>query len=407
LAPQVLGALVRRYGDFDSAEDAVQEALLAAAAHWPRDGIPAKPRGWLVQTAARRLIDQRRSERSRRDRENLAALQETPTQEISEQDDTLIVLFMCCHPALTAASAIALTLRAVGGLTTAEIANAFLVGEATMAQRISRAKQRIKASGVPFRMPTREEQTARVRLVLHVLYLIFNEGYASSTGRELHRTELSEEAIRLTRMVQRMLPEDGEVMGLLALMLLIDARRPARTNGAGELIPMAVQDRTRWDRARIAEGVALVNRAVGTGAVGEYQLQAAIAALHDQAPRAGDTDWPQILALYGLLERMTGNPIVTLNRAVAAAMAHGPSAGLALLNAVDERLAGHYRLDAVRAHLLEMAGDTKAALAHYRAAANRTTNLAEQRYLAMQAARLKTQASGDRVSTKQRPDVSF
>jgi predicted RNA polymerase sigma factor len=335
------------------------------------------------------MIDQRRSEQARKDRESLALLREAPTSEVSDEDDSLVVLFMCCHPALTAASAIALTLRAVGGLTTAEIANAFLVGEATMAQRISRAKQRIKASGVPFQMPTGEEQAARLRTVLHVLYLMFNEGYVSSSGGELHRTELSDEAIRLTRMVHRMLPDDGEVLGLLALMLLIDARRPARTNAAGELIPLSEQDRTLWDRALIAEGVALVNRAGGTGAVGEYQLQAAIAAVHDQAPHADDTDWPQILALYGLLEQMTGNPIVTLNRAVAAGMAHGPSAGLALLDAVDERLTGHYRLDAVRAHLLEMAGDTKAALAHYRAAANRTTSLPEQRYLARQAARLK------------------
>jgi RNA polymerase sigma factor (sigma-70 family) len=406
LAPQVLGALVRRYGDFDAAEDAVQEALLAATAHWPRDGVPAKPYGWLLQTASRRLIDQRRSERSRRDRESQATLHEPPT-EVSDQDDTLSVLFMCCHPALTPASAIALTLRAVGGLTTAEIASAFLVPEATMAQRISRAKQRIKASGVPFRMPTRDEETARVRLVLHVLYLIFNEGYASSTGRQLHRTELSEEAIRLTRVVQRTLPERseviGEVMGLLALMLLVDARRPARTNAAGEPIPLAEQDRALWDQARIAEGVALVNRAVSTGTVGQYQLQAAIAAIHDQARHADDTDWPQILALYGLLEQMTGNPVVTLNRAVAAAMAHGPSSGLAILDAIDERLAGHYRLDAVRAHLLEMAGDTTAALAHYRAAASRTTNLPEQRYLTAQAARLKMAARRE-VSTN--PSVS-
>ncbi len=402
LAPQVLGTLVRRYGDFDAAEDAVQEALLAAALRWPHDGVPEKPRGWLIQTAERRMIDQLRSERSRRSRESLALLQEAPAQEVSDQDDTLIVLFMCCHPALTAASAIALTLRAVGGLTTAEIANAFLVDEATMAQRISRAKQRIKASGVPFRMPTREEQTARLRTVLHVLYLIFNEGYASSTGGELQRTELSDEAIRLTRMVQRMLPDDGEVAGLLALMLLIDARRPARTDSAGELIPLAEQDRTLWDRALITEGVALINRAIGNGAVGEYQLQAAIAAVHDRAPRADDTDWPQILALYGLLEQMTGNPVVTLNRAVAAAMAEGPSAGLALLDAVGERLAGHYRLDAVRAHLLEMAGDTKGALAHYRAAATRTTSLPEQRYLAAQAARLNLEATGDDASRLRR-----
>ena len=387
LAPQVLGTLVRRYGDFDAAEDAVQESLLAAAQHWPQTGVPEEPRGWLVQTATRRLIDQWRSEQSRRARESLA-LQEAAPQDVSDQDDTLIVLFMCCHPSLTPASAIALTLRAVGGLTTAEIANAFLVDEPTMAQRISRAKQRIKASGVPFQMPTHEEQAARLRLVLHVLYLIFNEGYASSTGRELHRTELSGEAIRLTRMVQRMLPDDGEVAGLLALMLLIDARRRARTDAAGELIPLAQQDRTLWDQGIIAEGAALLNGAMSKGAVGEYQLQAAIAALHDQAPQADDTDWPQILALYGLLDQMTGNPIVTLNRAVAAAMAEGPAAGLALLDEVEERLAGHYRLDVVRAHLLEMAGDTNAALTYYRAAARRTTNLPEQRYLATQAARL-------------------
>jgi RNA polymerase sigma factor (sigma-70 family) len=393
LTPQVLGALVRRYGDFDAAEDAVQEALLAAALHWPRDGVPERPRGWLIQTAERRLIDQWRSDESRRQRESMALLQERPAPEVSDQDDTLIVVFMCCHPALTAASSIALTLRAVGGLTTAEIANAFLVSEATMAQRIARAKQTIKASGVPFQLPTPEEQTARVRTVLHVLYLIFNEGYVSTTGRELHRTELSEEATRLTRMVQRMLPEDGEVTGLLALMLLIDARRPARTDAAGELIPLAEQDRTLWDRARIAEGVAMVNRAVGKGRVGEYQLQAAIAAVHDQASRADETDWPQILALYGLLEQMTGNPIVTLNRAVAAAMVHGPSAGLALLDTVEGQLPGHYRLDAVRAHLLELAGDTEAALAHYRAAAGRTTSLPEQRYLATRAARLKLEAT--------------
>jgi predicted RNA polymerase sigma factor len=388
LAPQVLGALVRRYGDFDAAEDAVQEASLAAALHWPQDGVPEKPRGWLIQTAERRMIDQRRSDQSRRNRESLAVLQEAPGREVSDQDDTLIVLFMCCHPALTAASAIALTLRAVGGLSTAEIANAFLVDEATMAQRISRAKLRIKASGVPFRMPTREEQTARVRNVLHVLYLIFNEGYVSSTGRALHRTELSEEAIRLTRIVRRMLPDDGEVTGLLALMLLIDARRPARVDAAGELIPLPEQDRTLWDQALIVEGVDLVNLAVSKGAVGEYQLQAAIAAVHDQASQAEETDWRQILALYGLLDKMTGNPVVTLNRAVAAAMADGPAAGLALLETVDERLTGHPRLDAVRAHLLEMSGDTEAALTHYRAAANRTTNLPQQRYLATQAARL-------------------
>jgi RNA polymerase sigma factor (sigma-70 family) len=379
---------VRRYGDFDAAEDAVQEALLAAAVHWPRDGVPESPRGWLLQTAERRLIDQWRSDRSRRGREGLALQQETPPADVPDQDDALILLFLCCHPSLTPPSAIALTLRAVGGLTTAEIASAFLVGEATMAQRISRAKERIKASEVPFRLPTHEERPARLREVLHVLYLIFNEGYTSSSGRDLQRTELSDEAVRLTRMVQRLLPDDGEIMGLLALMLLIDARSAARTGAAGELVPLAEQDRGAWDRAQIAEGLALVERALEQGAVGEYQLQAAIAAIHDRAPHADETDWSQILALYGLLERITGNPVVTLNRAVAAAMADGPAAGLALLDGIDERMAGHYRLDAVRAHLLELAGDTEAALALYRAAAGRTTSLPEQRYLAGRAARL-------------------
>ena len=388
LAPQVLGTLVRRFGDFAAAEDAVQEALLAAAVHWPREGVPENPRAWLLQSAARRLIDAQRSDRSRRNRENLAAAQEADARELSDQDDTLIVLFMCCHPALTPASAIALTLRAVGGLTTAEIAKAFLVGEATMAQRIARAKQNIKASGAPFELPSRDEQAARLRSVLHVLYLIFNEGYASSTRRDLHRAELSQEAIRITRMLQRLLPDDSEVAGLLALMLLIDGRRPARTDAAGELVPLAEQDRTLWDRALVTEGLALLDDAIGRGAVGEYQLQAAIAALHDRAPRAEETDWRQILALYGLLEQLTGNPVVTLNKAVATAMADGPSAGLAVLDTVDERLPGHYRVDAVRAHLLEMAGDTRAALAHYRAAAGATTNLVEQHYLTTQAARL-------------------
>jgi len=312
----------------------------------------------------------------------------------ADSDDTLILLFMCCHPALTPASAIALTLRAVGGLTTAEIANAFLVPEATMAQRISRAKQRVKASGVPFQLPGSDERAERLRSVLHVLYLIFNEGYVSSIGRDLHRAGLSGEAIRLTRATRRLLPDNGEVSGLLALMLLTDARRPARAGPGGELIPLADQDRTRWDRNLITEGVALVVEAMSHGPVGEYQLQAAITAVHDEAARVEDTDWPQILALYGLLERMTGNPMVTLNRAIAAAMVHGPATGLALLEGLDERLAGHYRLDAVRGHLFEMAGDADAAVAHYRAASSRTTSIPEQHYLATRAARLRTQAPG-------------
>ena len=393
LAPQVLGVVIRRFGDFAAAEDAVQEALLAAALHWPRDGLPDSPRGWLIQTATRRQTDQFRSEQARRRREQAAALREPPAADVTDHDDTLTLLFLCCHPALTAASAIALTLRAVGGLTTAEIANAFLVPEATMAQRISRAKQRIKNSGVPFRLPAAAgEWQQRRRSVLHVLYLIFNEGYASSVGRELHRVELSGEAIRLARMVHRMLPEDGEVAGLLALMLLTDARRPARTTSDGELIPLAEQDRAHWDQRLIAEGVALIPAGMTAGTVGEYQLQAAIAAIHDQAARVEDTDWPQILALYGVLERMTGNPMVALNRAIAAAMANGPAAGLTLLEALDEPLAGHYRLDAVRAHLFEMAGDTRAAVAHYRAAASRTTSVPEQHYLTIQAARLSVPA---------------
>jgi RNA polymerase sigma factor (sigma-70 family) len=380
---------VRRYGDFDTAEDAVQEALLAAATRWPQDGVPEEPRGWLVQTASRRLIDQWRSDRSRRDREEVVSRQEPPAHEVSGEDDTLTVLFMCCHPALTPASAIALTLRAVGGLTTAEIASAFLVDEATMAQRISRAKRRIEASGEPFRLPQPEERAARIRLVLHVLYLIFNEGYTTSGGAELHRTELSDEAIRMARMTHRLLPDDGEAAGLLALMLLIDARRPARTTAEGELVPLAEQDRALWNRGQIAEGTAILDGAMGKPPLGEYRIQAAIAAVHDRAERAEDTDWTQILALYGLLEQLTDNPVVTLNRAVAVAMAEGAAAGLVVLDSLDDRLAGHYRLDAVRAHLLEMAGDTDEAFEHYRAAAARTTSVPEQRYLSMKAARLR------------------
>jgi len=385
--------LVRRFGDFDSAEDAVQEALIAAARHWPAEGVPANPRGWLIQTAVRKMTDQLRSEQARRRREDAAAMAEPPATDVIGRDDTLILLFMCCHPALTPASAIALTLRAAGGLTTAEIANAFLVPESTMAQRISRAKQRIKASGVPFGMPEGEERAQRLRSVLHVLYLIFNEGYASSIGADLHRTELSGEAIRLARMVHATLPEDGEVGGLLALMLLTDARRPARTGAHGELIPLAEQDRSRWDRDLIAEGTALITGALARGVIGEYQMQAMIAAVHDEAASVEDTDWPQILTLYGLLERMTGNPMVALNRAIAAAMVHGPAAGLKLLEPLDEPLGGHYRLDAVRAHLYEMAGDTQAAMAHYRAAAARTTSIPEQQYLTTKAARLRAQTA--------------
>lgn len=402
LAPQVLGAVVRRFHDFASAEDAVQEALVAATIQWPREGLPDNPRAWLIQVASRRMTDYFRSEGARRRRETEAATQAgyvAPPRGVEDKpdaDDTLILFFMCCHPSLTPSSAIALTLRAVGGLTTAEIARAFLVPEATMAQRISRAKQSIKASGVPFRLPTSEEQSQRLHSVLHVLYLIFNEGYTSSTGPQLQRLELSREAIRLTRAVHKLLPEDGEVVGLLALMLLTDARRAARTGPDGELIPLTKQDRTLWDQKEISEGIALISAALSKGSIGVYQLQAAIAAVYDEAARAEDTDWPQILALYELLKRMSENPMVILNHAIAAAMVHGPSKGLELLKALDSdaRLAAHHRLDAVRAHLLEMAGDHEAAIRHYRVAAGRTMSIPERNYLLTQAARLSGQSPG-------------
>ncbi|MCW3818395.1 sigma-70 family RNA polymerase sigma factor [Micromonospora sp. DR5-3] len=399
LAPQVLGVLTRRFGDFATAEDAVQEALLDAATQWPAQGLPDNPRGWLVQVAYRRMIELVRVEAARRDREDRVARRDgdhgrvAPAADeplISDRDDTLVLLFLCCHPTLSTASAIALTLRAVGGLTTAEIARAFLVPEATMAQRISRAKQRIRTSGLPFRMPDEGEREARLATVLHVLYLIFTEGHTASLGPDLRRVDLAEEAIRLTRAMHALLPDDSEVAGLLALMLLTEARAAARTGPSGELISLADQNRSRWDATAIAEGTTLVTRAMTRGPVGPYQLQAAIAALHDEAPTAAQTDWPQILALYQVLERLSGNPVVSLNRAVATAMVHGPTAGLDALAALDAdpRMAGHHRLDAARAHLYEMAGDRDAAVAHYRAAAGQTTSLPEQRYLQMRAARL-------------------
>ena len=391
LAPRALGAVVRRHGHFADAEDAVQEALLAAATTWPADGQPDDPLAWLIRVASRRMADQYRSDDARRRREELAASWSLiPPGPVPAQDDTLTLMLMCCHPALTPASAIPLTLRAVGGLTTAGIAAAFLVPEATMAQRISRAKAKIKASAEPLALPRPGAGGERMRLVLHVLYLIFNEGYAASSGPDLARTDLSGEAIRLARAVHAAVPQDAEVTGLLALMLLTDARRPARTGADGELVPLAEQDRSLWDRAAIAEGVALITEALRQAQVGEYQVQAAIAAVHDQAASHASTDWPEILALYGLLERMTGNPMVTLNRAVAAAMAHGPAAGLALLDGLGGPLGDHHRLHSVRAHLLEQAGDTRSAIAEFEAAAARTSNAREQRYLTMKAARLAT-----------------
>ncbi|MFB4311984.1 RNA polymerase sigma factor [Actinomadura sp. GTD37] len=398
LAPQVLGTLVRRHGAFDACEDAVQEALLAAAVQWPGEGVPENPRGWLLTVATRRLTDQWRSERARRDREAAVFAREpggpggpAPDEDRpGDRDDTLTLLFLCCHPALSPSSQVALTLRAVGGLTTAQIARAFLVPEATMAQRVSRAKQKIKASGARFGMPPDGERDARLRAVLHVLYLIFNEGYTASSGPDLHRTDLTAEAVRLARALHRLLPEDGEVAGLLALMLLTDARRPARTGRGGLLIPLTEQDRTLWRRDAIEEGTALVTGALTWSAPGPYQLQAAIAAVHAEARRPEDTDWPQILGLYRLLAHVSPNPMVTLNEAVALAMVSGPSAGLELLRELDadDRVSGHHRVAAVRAHLLEMAGDTGAARDAYREAARRTTSLPERRYLEARTVRL-------------------
>ncbi|MCP2297498.1 RNA polymerase sigma factor, sigma-70 family [Nocardia amikacinitolerans] len=390
LAPQVLGVLVRRFGDFDAAEDAVQEALLAAATQWPTAGLPDNPRGWLVQVAQRRMADAVRAEMARRRRETTVFEREVPDAETVDRDDTLAMFFLCCHPALSSASAIALTLRAVGGLTTAEIARAFLLPEPTMAQRIARAKKRLAALDRPFARPDDAEWRERLGSVLHVLYLIFNEGHTTTSGAELQRTDLSGEAIRLARAVHRLLPDDVEVTGLLALMLLTDARRAARVGPHGELIPLAEQRRGRWDRAMITEGVRLVTGTLSHGLTGAYQVQAAIAAVHGQAPRAEDTDWPRILALYNLLERIAPNPVVALNRAVAVAMVHGPSAGLALIDTLAEPLAGAgHRLDAVRGHLHEMAGEYPAAVANYTAAARRTTSVPERDYLTLRAARLR------------------
>jgi RNA polymerase sigma factor (sigma-70 family) len=400
LAPQVLGALVRRYGAFDAAEDAVQEALLAAALQWPDRGIPENPRAWLITVASRRHADRLRAESARRRRESAAL---TPAALVVpapgdeppvDADDTLKLLFLCCHPALSPPSQVALTLRAVGGLTTAQIARAFLVPEATMAQRISRAKHAIRAAGARFSMPPADERPDRLRAVMHVLYLTFNEGYTATSGSDLHRPALTDEAIRLCRSLHGLLPDDREISGLLALMLLTDARRPARTLPDGALVPLADQDRSRWDVESIREGVALISNALSHGSMGPYQLQAAIAAVHDEAARPEDTDWPQILALYELLEVVSPNPMVTLNHAVALAMVHGPADALELLAALDadERMSKQHRLEAVRAHLLEMVGDRPAALSSYRIAARLTSSLPERRYLEARAATLNSAA---------------
>ena len=395
LTPQVLGTLVRRHGRFEDCEDAVQEAVLAAAVQWPAGGVPENPRGWLTTVASRRLIDLVRGDHARRARESATAVAEVAPENVPDADDTLVLLFLCCHPALTAASQTALTLRAAGGLTTAEIARAFLVPEATMAARISRAKQRIKAAGGSFSLPGSAELQERLGVVLHVLYLIFNEGYTASAGRDLHRPDLAHEAIRLARMVHAQLPGDGEVTGLLALMLLTHARREARTTAAGDLVPLDEQDRMKWDRTMTDEGMELARTSLAALALGPYQLQAAIAATHADAARAEETNWPQVHALYLILERIAPNPMVTLNRAIALAETEGPQAGLALLSALDDdqRMAGHHRLLSVRAGLLEKAGDTAGAYDHYRRAAKATASLAEQRYLESRASRVRPPAA--------------
>jgi len=396
LTPQVLGALVRRYGHFDLAEDATQEALLAAATQWPRDGLPHDPRAWLVTVASRRLTDLLRAEQARRRREETVA-QWALTQagqtgagedRPADADDTLVLLFMCCHSSLSVASQIALTLRAVGGLSAAEIARALLTSEQTVTRRITRAKQSIKDSGVPFARPSGD--AGRLDTVLRVLYLIFNEGYASTAGTQLLRADLADEAIRLTRILHAILPDDSEVSGLLALMLLVHARHRARTGADGSLIPMAEQDRSRWDRAAIEEGIALITAALPRGPTGPYQLQAAIAAVHDEADTAEATDWTQIAALYGVLLQLDDSPVVALNHAVAVAMIAGPRAGLALLQRLetDSRMTGNRRFHAVRAHLLEQSGDPGAALAAYQTAVQYATNTQQQRYLYQQITRL-------------------
>lgn len=398
LAPEVLGIVVRRWRDLPAAEDAVQEALISAASSWRKGGVPESPKGWLIHVATRRLTDAVRAEAARRHREALvvslipldeqvalAADEATPAR-----DDTLDLLFMCCHPALTPASAIALTLRAVGGLGTAEIARAFLVPEPTMAQRISRAKQAIRAAGSAFQIPTELERRERLRHVMRVLYLMFSEGYSASEGAVLARTDLSDEAIRIARLLRSHMPAEPEVMGLLALMLLTDARRPARTGPSGELVPLDEQDRGVWDRAAIAEGVALLEDALPRGAPGPFQVQAAIAAVHDEAESTDATDWQQIVELYEVLLAIEENPMARLSQAVARSMVDGPAAGLVHLAALDSdpRIAGHYRLDAVRGHLYERAGDRAAASAAYRLAAEGTASAAERNYLLLKAARL-------------------
>ncbi len=396
--PRVLGALVRRYGDFDDCEDAVQEALLDAARTWARDGLPESPGGWLVRVASRRLIDARRSAVARSGREAAVAVrqpedawQAPPADAVPpEADDSLQLLLLCCHPALNRPSQVALTLRAVGGLTTAQIAAAFWVPSTTMGQRISRAKATLRSAGARFDAVAPAELPERLAAARHVLHLVFNEGYTASGGDDLMDVSLTREAIRLTHDLRTRVPDDDEAAGLLALMLLTEARTAARTDERGDLVPLAEQDRDRWDRARIAEGTALLEDVLPRGRVGPFQLQAAIAAVHAEALSWPDTDWLQITLLYRMLDRVAPGPAVTLNLAVAVGMAHGPDAGLAAVEPLhdDPATAAYHRVHAVRAHLLEMAGRRAEARAEYAAAARLTTSRPEQRYLNARLARL-------------------
>ncbi len=395
LAPRVLGALVRRYRELQACEDALQEALLAAAQQWPRTGVPPEPRAWLIHVANRKMVDRLRQEAAERQRAEVVASWVPADEQLAlaadealalERDDSLDLLFLCCQPSLTAASAIALTLRAVGGLTTAEIARAFLVPETTMAQRLSRARQTVQEAGVASEPLTPAERCARLPSVLRVLSLIFSEGWVPSSGEAVHRVDLANEAIRLTRSLRSAMPGEPEVMGLLALMLLTDARRDARTGPSGELIPLDAQDRTKWNRLQIEEGAALIESAFSQGAVGRFQLQAAIAALHDEASSTESTDWVQIVALYGVLARIDDSPMVALSQAIAVAMVEGPREGLRRLEEMGPRLVGDYRLQAARAHLLERAGEWAEAVAAYRRAAAGTTSVPERDYLVLRAA---------------------
>jgi RNA polymerase sigma factor (sigma-70 family) len=408
---RVLGALMRRFGDLDLAEDAYQDACLSALETWPRDGIPHNPGAWLTTASRNKALDRLRREQQRlgRETESLGLRLDRPAEPtappsdqladlgdpttVLDDDDQLRLLFLCCHPALGEQAQVALTLRTVGGLTTVEIARAFLVPESTMAQRIVRAKRKIVGAGIPFRLPEGTELGERTAAVLHVVYLVFNEGYAASEVTDdapLVRVDLCEEALRLSALLHRLLPDDAEVMGLAALLMLHDARRATRTDDAGRLVPLAEQDRGRWDRERIRLAVAMVERALRTGPVGPYQIEASIAALHAEAPTYETTDWPQIVALYGLLEQALPGPMVRLNRAVALAMVDGPDAGLAVVDEIADggELADHHRLHAVRAHLLENAGRADEAMAEYDRAAVLTTSAPERNYLRMRRDRL-------------------